>query len=81
MCNFPVAQCQLAWKRLRETEAMVISLFFEYWMAGGAPQICQIVGYSVVVSRRSVKMWATPPGLLAGSPNVQRGVWTLVHVN
>lgn len=81
MCNFPVAQCQLAWKRLRETEAMVISLFFEYWMAGGALQICQIVGYSVVVSRGSVQMWATLPGLFAGSPNVQRGVGVLVYVN
>lgn len=55
MCNFPVAQCQLAWERLKENEPMVISLLFEYLMADGALQICQGVGYSVEDSRSSVK--------------------------
>lgn len=63
MCNFPVAQCQLAWKRLRATEAMVISLLFKNWMADDAFQICQVVGSSVLVSRSSVKEWVSLPGL------------------
>lgn len=42
---------------------MVISLLFEYWMADDALQICQVAGYSVLVSRSSVKEWVTLPGL------------------
>lgn len=72
MCNFPVAQCQLAWKRLRATEAMVILLLFEYWMVDGALQICQVVYYSVLVPS-SVKERVTLAGLLAQALQMSKG--------